>query len=478
MSQFSEVTPEETAVARRRARSALAVIVAAQLLVVLDASVVNIALPAAQADLGMADSARQWVVTGYSLTFGGLILLGGRVADVLGRKKTFIAGLSGFTVASVVGGLATNASTLLVARGVQGVAAAFLAPAGLAILTTVFPDGRARARAFAIFGAATGSGGVVGMILGGVLTSYGSWRWVLLINLPLGLIVLAVALRYLAESTSPRPARFDLAGVVTATFGVGLLIYGIANVATDGWRAPATVGCTIAGMALLAAFVLIEHRTAEPMMPLRIVTDRVRGSAFLVILLVNAAAYAFYLLLTFYLQVVENYSALATGLAFVPIGIGVLVGSTVAGRAVSRWQPRHVTIAGLLVAVTGMAAMGLLRVDTPFWALVMPAQLVIGIGVGATLTTIVSLALLGVSPTEAGVTSALTNAMGQIGGAAGVSLLNTVAILATANATQPAGDPASSTGYVAAFLGAAVLLSVALLIALFGTRARAAEGRR
>jgi EmrB/QacA subfamily drug resistance transporter len=466
------VTPDETAASRRRARSALAVIVAAQLLVVLDASVVNIALPAAQADLRMADSGRQWVVTGYSLTFGGLLLLGGRVADVLGRKRTFIAGLCGFTVASVVGGVAANEATLLVARGAQGVAAAFLAPAGLAILTTVFPDGKARARAFAIFGAATGSGGVVGMILGGVLTSYGSWRWCLLINLPLGVVVLAVALRYLEESTAPRPARFDLAGVVTATLGVGSLIYGISNVAAGGWLAPATVGPTVAGLALLVAFVLVERRSAEPMMPLRVVVDRVRGSAFLVILLVNAAAYSFYLLLTFYLQVVKDYSAMATGLAFVPVGIGILVGATVAGRALSRWQPRQVTIAGLLVAVTGMAAMALVRADTSFWALVMPAQLVVGAGVGATLTTIVSLALVGVSPNESGVASALTNAMGQIGGAAGVSVLNVVAVVVTAAQLTPASDSALSTGYAAAFLGAAALLALALLTALLGTRAR------
>ncbi|HEX6353131.1 MFS transporter [Actinophytocola sp.] len=459
------VAADETAASRRRARSALAVIVAAQLLVVLDACVVNIALPAAQADLRMADSGRQWVVTGYSLTFGGLLLLGGRVADVLGRKKTFLAGLCGFTVASVVGGVATTEATLLVARGAQGVAAAFLAPAGLAILTTIFPDGRERARAFAIFGAATGSGGVVGMILGGVLTSYGSWRWCLLINLPLGLLVLAVALRYLEESTAARPARFDLAGVVTATLGAGSLIYGISNVAAGGWLDPATMGPTAAGVALLVAFVLIERRSAEPMMPLHVVADRVRGSAFLVILLVNAATLAFYLLLTFYLQVVKDYSAMATGLAFVPIGIGILVGATVAGRALSRWQPRQVTIAGLLVAVTGMAAMSLLRVDTPFWALVMPAQLVVGAGVGATLTTIVSLALVGVPPHESGVASALTNAMGQIGGAAGVSVLNMIAVVVT---TAEGASP--TTGYATAFLGGAILLALALLTALLGAR--------
>ncbi|CAM3373674.1 DHA2 family efflux MFS transporter permease subunit [Kibdelosporangium persicum] len=455
----------------RQARAALAVVVAAQLLVVLDASIVNIALPAAQADLDMADSIKQWVVTGYSLAFGSFLLLGGRVADVFGRKKTFLAGLAGFTVASVLGGMAADQSMLLAARAAQGIAAAFLAPAGLAILTTVFPQGRARAKAFAIFGAATGSGGVVGMVLGGVLTA-GSWRWCLLINLPLGLVVLILALRWLEESTSTRSASFDLAGVLTATLGVGSLIYGISNVAVDGWLAPVTVGCSGAGLVLLVAFVLIERRSAEPMMPLRIVVDRIRGSAFLIILMVNAAAYAFYLLLTYYLQVVKDYSAFTTGLAFVPIGIGILLGSAAAGRAVSRWQPRRVVIMGLLVAVVGVAAMALLQVDTPFWALVLPVQVVAGVGFGATLTTIVSLALSGIGTNESGVASALTNAMGQVGGAAGVSVLNVIAVVVTAAQPHPDSDAALNSGYVAAFLAAAALLTAALLIATFGTRTR------
>jgi EmrB/QacA subfamily drug resistance transporter len=472
MGQVNAATSDEAVqFERRRARAALTVVVAAQLLVVLDASVVTIALPAAQADLGMADSIKQWVFTGYSLAFGSFLLLGGRVADVFGRKKIFLVGLSGFTVASVLGGMAADQSMLLAARAAQGIAAAFLAPAGLAILTTIFPQGRARAKAFAIFGAATGSGGVVGMILGGVLTA-GSWRWCLLINLPLGLVVLILALRWLEESTSTRPASFDLAGVLTATLGVGALIYGISNVAVDGWLAPVTVACGVAGLVLLVAFVLIERRSAEPMMPLRIVLDRIRGSAFLIILTVNAATYAFYLLLTYYLQVIKDYSAFATGLAFVPVGIGILVGSAVAGRAVSRWQPRQVVIVGLLLAVVGVAAMALLRVDTPFWALVLPVQLVAGAGFGATLTTIVSLALFGIGSNESGVASALTNAMGQVGGAAGVSVLNVIAVVVTAAQPHPDSEVAMNSGYVAAFLGAAALLTVALLIASFGTRER------
>ncbi|UJW29976.1 MFS transporter [Saccharothrix sp. AJ9571] len=457
--------------ARQRPGYALAVIVAAQLLVVLDASVVNIALPAAQAELGMADSSRQWVVTGYSLAFGGLLLLGGRVADVLGRKRTFLAGLVGFTVASAVGGFAVNEAMLLMARAAQGVAAAFLAPAGLAILTTVFPDGPARARAFVVFGAAVGSGGVAGMVLGGVLTSLGSWRWCLLVNLPLGVAVLIFASRVLLESKSVRPAGYDVLGTVTATLGSGALIYGIAQVADGGWLAPATLGPLLGGLALLVVFVLTERRTAEPIMPLRLVVSRVRGSAFAIILLVNAAAYACYLLLTYYLQVVRELSALATGLAFVPIGLGILGGSAAAGRALARWRPWQVTGTGLGVALAGMCSLGLLEADVPFWSVILPAQLVIGVGLGATLTTVVSLALHGVEPDQSGVASALTNAMREIGGAAGISLLNVVAIAVTATQPDPRSSSALSAGYVVAFLGAAVLLAAALLFTAWGSQA-------
>lgn len=466
------IANDRAVVDRRRAWGSLAVVVAAQLIVVLDASVVNIALPAAQAELAMADASRQWVVTGYSLAFGGLLLLGGRVADVVGRRKTFLAGLVGFTCASVIGGLAGEAWVLLVARGAQGVFAAFLAPAGLAVLTTVFPDGRDRARAFAIFGAATGAGGVVGMVLGGVLTSLGSWRWCLLINLPLGLAVLALAARYLVESTAARPERFDVWGAVTATAGIGLLMFGVGNVAVEGWAAPATIGAMTAGVMALVAFLLVERRSADPMMPLRIVRDRVRGSAFVVILLVNAACYAFYLLLTFYLQNLKDYSALAAGVAFVPVGVGILVGSTVAGRALSRWRAAQVTVGGLVVAAAGMAGMGLLGAGLPFWVVVGPAQVLIGVGVGATLTTIVSVALLGVRPRESGIASALTNAMGQVGGATGVAVLNVVVILVTASSSRPHTDAAAQAGFVAGFVGAAVLMAAALAVAVLGTRAR------
>jgi EmrB/QacA subfamily drug resistance transporter len=460
----------EAAMARRRAYT-LAIVVTAQFLIVLDASVVNIALPSAQADLDMADSRKQWVVTGYSLAFGGLLLLGGRVADVRGRQKTFVAGLIGFTLASVLGGLAVNEAMLLTARVAQGASAAFLAPAGLAILTTAYTDSASRAKAFAIFGITSGAGGILGMVLGGVLTSFGSWRWCLLINLPVGLAILALALRHLEESTAERPTRYDLPGAVTATLGVGSLIYGISNVAADGWFAPATLAFTLGGIALLALFVAIQHRSSEPMMPLSVLAHRTRGGAFLIILLVNAVASTFYLLLTFYLQDVQDLSALLTGLAFVPIGAGIFVGAMAAGRLMPIWQARNVITIGLIIAIVAMSPMTLLQADSSFWALILPVQATLGVGFGIVLTAIVSLALQGVTPATAGVASALTNAVREIGGAVGISVLNVVAIAVTTASIDPNPVGASADGYAAAFTVCAGLLAVAMIIAVVSLRA-------
>ncbi|WP_083460177.1 MFS transporter [Jiangella muralis] len=459
----------EAATARRRAYT-LAIVVTAQFLIVLDASVVNIALPSAQADLGLADSRKQWVVTGYSLAFGGLLLLGGRVADVRGRQKTFVAGLIGFTLASVLGGLAVNEAMLLAARAAQGASAAFLAPAGLAILTTAYTDGAGRAKAFAIFGVTSGAGGILGMVLGGVLTSFGSWRWCLLINLPVGLVILVLALRHLEESTAARPTRYDLPGAVTATAGVGSFIYGVSNVAADGWFAPTTLAFILGGVALLTLFVALQRRSSEPMMPLGILAHRTRGGAFLIILLVNAVASTFYLLLTFYLQGVQDLSALLTGLAFVPIGVGIFVGAVAAGRLLPVWPARNVIAVGLALAVCGMAPMAWLRADSSFWSLILPAQVVLGVGFGIALTAIVSLALQGVAPATAGVASALTNAVREIGGAVGISVLNVVAIAVTAASIDPNPAEASADGYAAAFAVCAGLLAAALAVAVTSLR--------
>ncbi|SMC85922.1 MFS transporter [Lentzea albidocapillata] len=453
----------------------LAVVVSAQLLIVLDSSVVTIALPSAQTELGMSDSAKQWVVAAYTLTFGGFLLVGGRLADVHGRKKIFLLGLLGFAVTSALGGLAVGPVMLPLARAAQGVFAALLAPAGLALLTTAFSDARERARAFGIFGAAVGSGMAVGMVLGGVLTELGSWRWCLLVNVPLVLVVLVPAVRFLAESQLDAVVRYDLPGAITGTLGVGTLIYGLGEAETVGWSHPSTVASGLAGLALLIAFVVIERRSERPMMPLRVVVDRVRGAGYAIVFLAGAALLAFYLFLTYYLQLVREYSPVVTGLAFLPSAAGVFVGSLAAGRILGRTGPRAVLTTGLLMGAAGMAYLGVLDPASGFWSVLFPALLVSGLGIGAALTTVTKITLDGVPSGDAGVAGALTNAMRQIGGAVGVSALNVVALSVTA-AKGNSGDDALTDGYVAAFVVGAGLLALAAVIAVVMTGSRRARG--
>jgi EmrB/QacA subfamily drug resistance transporter len=477
----SQSKPAPSAVESPEARTSdprrwgtLAVVVAAQLLIVLDSSVVTIALPSAQAELGMSDSAKQWVVAAYTLTFGGFLLVGGRLADVHGRKKIFLLGLLGFAVTSALGGLAVGPVMLPLARAAQGVFAALLAPAGLALLTTAFSDARERARAFGIFGAAVGSGMAVGMVLGGVLTEAGSWRWCLLVNVPLVVVVLVPAVRFLAESQRDAVVKYDLPGAITGTLGVGTLIYGLSEAETVGWSHPSTVAFGLAGLALLIAFVVIESRSERPMMPLRIVVDRVRGAGYAIVFLAGAALLAFYLFLTYYLQLVREYSPLLTGLAFLPSAIGVFLGSLGAGRVLGRTGPRAVLTTGLLMGAAGIAYLGVLDPVSGYWSVVFPSLLVSGLGIGAALTTVTKITLDGVPSGDSGVASALTNAMRQIGGAVGVSALNVVALSVTA-AKGDSGDDALTDGYVAAFVVGAGLLALAAVIAVVLTGSRRAR---
>ncbi|ONI91418.1 hypothetical protein ALI22I_08625 [Saccharothrix sp. ALI-22-I] len=449
---------------------ALAVIAAAQLLIVLDSSVVNIALPSAQAELGMGDAARHWVVAAYTLTFGGFLLVGGRLADMVGRKKVFLVGVVGFALMSLVGGLATGPVMLPVARAAQGVFAALMAPAGLALLATAFQDPKERGKAFGVFGAAVGSGMAVGMVLGGVLTEIGSWRWCLLINVPLAALVLVPALRLLDDSRGSGVAGYDLPGALTATAGVGSLVYGISQAETQGWTHPTTLGFIAAGVVLLAVFLVVERRSRRPIMPLRIVVDRVRGAGYLIVFLAGAALLAFYLLLAYYLQLVRGYSPLLTGLVFVPSGLGIFIGSLSAGRLLAKITPRVILVSGLALGAVGLAAFGTLDPASGMWSLIVPAQLVGGLGIGAALTTVTKATLDGVPPEDTGVASALTNAMRQVGGAVGVSVLNAVALFATVGT----GPEALTDGYVVAFLVGAVLFAVAAVVALFATAPRRA----
>ncbi|MGP4104674.1 MFS transporter [Nonomuraea sp. KM90] len=450
------------------------VVVTAQLLIVLDANIVNIALPSAQAALGMSDGDRQWVVTAYSLTFGGFLLLGGRVADLRGRRRIFLAGLAGFALASALAGLAQDPLSLLAGRAGQGLAGAFFAPAGLAMLATSFTDGTERAKAFSVFGAAVGTGGVAGMIFGGVLTEYASWRWCLLINIPIVAIVMVAAARVLRESRSSGPKAYDLPGALTATLGIGALIYAVSRAEGRGWLHPEPLGFGLAGAALLAAFILIEHRSAHPMMPLRVIAHRVRGSGHTINFVAGGALYAAYLFLTYYLQGVKHYSALQAGLAFIPMAVGILIGALGTGRLPARVDPRTVVIAGMALGALGMA--GLATIDPHSgYAVLLVTQLVVGTGVGAALTTIVNLTMHDVPPDDSGVAGALTNATQALGGAVGLSFLNVLALTVTGAATDPRSADALTSGFSAAYLVSAGLLAVAALIAwgaLRGSRAQ------
>lgn len=453
----------------------LAVTVIAQLLVVLDASVVNVALPQVQADLGLNDADRAGVVTLYSLAFGGLLLIGGRLGDVMGMKRVFIVGVLVFTCASAAGGLALNGPMLLGARFGQGVGAALLAPAGLALLTAAFPDGPARARAFAVFGAAVGSGGIVGMLLGGLLTSAASWRWCLLVNVPLGVMVVVIAAGTLREGERSRRG-FDLVGAVTSTLGTACLLYGISTIAESGRATTVTFLTLSGGVLLLSGFVAWEARIEAPLLPLSVLTHRVRGAAFGVIFLANGAAYGFYLLLTYYLQTGLGYSPLQTGASFVPVGVGIFVGASLAGRRIGRFPDRapSTITRGLLVAVVGMGGLGLLMTDVSPWWVLLPGQLLVGVGLGGALTAVVSRALEGLPANNVGTASALTHSFREIGGAIGISLLNVVAVTVGAAHRSPGGAGAARDGLVVAFVCAALLLVAAAALSAFAAKAHRA----
>jgi EmrB/QacA subfamily drug resistance transporter len=405
---------------------AMAVIGVAQLLLILDMTIVNVALPTAQQSLHIADADRHWVVTAYTLTFGGLLLLGGRIADFTGRKRAFVGGLIGFAAASADGGLAVDAGMLFAARALQGAFGALLAPAALSLLTVAFTDPGERAKAFALYGGIAGGGGALGLLLGGVLTEYASWRWTLLIGAPIAIAAAVVALRIVRDSRAAGRPRYDLPGAVTGTAGLVALVYGFSLAGTDGWRAPATVAALAAALLLLGGFVAIEAHTAEPMLPMRVVLDRNRGGAYLARLLVGVAIFGVFLFLTYYLQQTLGYGPLR------PFTCGIVVGSVLAVRTLPRLGPRLAMLAGLASSVIGMCMLTRVGVHTGYWSHVLPAEVVLSVGMGLTFGPLSSTALIGVDDRDAGVASALVNTAQQVGGTLGTALLNTIATTAAA----------------------------------------------
>jgi EmrB/QacA subfamily drug resistance transporter len=410
----------------------LGVVAICQLMIVLDASIVNIALPQAQHALHISTANRQWVITAYTLAFGGLLLLGGRIADYRGRKRIFVIGLIGFAVASSLGVLAPNAGVLFGARALQGAFAAVMAPAALSILAVTFTQAKERATAFGVFGGISGGGAAIGLIVGGVLTQYASWRWCLLVNTPIAIIAAIVALRVVTESRAEGDAHFDLAGAGTVTLGLVSLVYGFTKADTAGWSAGSTIIFLAVAVALLVSFVVIEARTAHPLLPLRVVLERNRGGSFLVSFLVAGGLFGMFLFLTYYLQGTLHYSALRTGFAFLPFSAGIVAGATIASRLIGRAGPRNLMTFGLVISVLGLLWFARIGVAPAYLLHVLPAEIVVSVGIGIVFVTLSSTALLGVADHDAGVASALVNATQQVGGSLGTALLNTFAAAATA----------------------------------------------
>ena len=448
---------------------ALAVIAVAQLMIVLDATVVTIALPSAQRALHISVADRQWVMTAYTLAFGGLLLLGGRIADYVGRKRMFVLSLLGFAAASALGGLAQDPAMLFGARALQGAMAAVMAPAALSLITVTFTEVRERARAFGVYGGISGGGAAIGLILGGVLTQYVSWRWTLLINAPIAVLAALAATRLVEESRSDHRGGYDIAGAVTATTGLLSVVYGFTRAGADGWASPVTLGLVGAGAALLGGFVFIESRVAHPLLPLRVVLDRNRGGSFLSALLVGIAMFATFLFLTYYFQLTLHYSAIRSGFAFLPFSVGIVAGAANSSRLLPRVGPRALMVGGFALAAAGLILFTRIGIHSSYPFLLMPAELIVSFGMGSAFVPLSSAALLGVDPADAGVASAMVNTTQQTGGSLGVSLLNTIAASATTHflTVHPGAGPAAGVvhGYTTAFEVSVGLLAAAALSA-------------
>ncbi|WP_030951658.1 MFS transporter [Streptomyces sp. NRRL S-481] len=430
---MSETASKAAGVPDANRWKALVFIALAQLMVVLDATIVNIALPSAQQDLGISDGNRQWVVTAYALAFGGLLLFGGRIADLWGRKKAFVVGLGGFAAASALGGAATNEAMMFGARALQGVFGALLAPAALSLLAVMFTDAKERAKAFGIYGAIAGGGGAVGLILGGFLTEYLDWRWTFFVNIPFAVVAAAGAYFVIREPEGGRNrSPLDIPGVILSTLGLVALVYGFTRAESDGWGDSVTVGMFVASAVLLAAFVAVESRVKAPLLPLRVVTERNRGGVYLSLGLAIIAMFGLFLFLTYYLQIVKGYSPVKTGFAFLPMIAGMITGSTQIGtRLMTRVAPRLLMGPGFLVAALGMLLLTQLEIGSSYAALLLPAMLLLGLGMGTAFMPAMSLATQGVEPRDSGVASAMVNTSQQVGGAIGTALLNTIAASAT-----------------------------------------------
>jgi EmrB/QacA subfamily drug resistance transporter len=449
----------------------------AQLMVLLDVTIMNIALPDAQKTLGFSDGSRQWVITAYTLAFGGLLLFGGRVSDMFGRKRAFITGLIGFAAASALGSACVNIGMLLASRALQGMFGALLAPSALSLLSITFTDPKERAKAFGIFGAIGGGGGAIGLLLGGVLTQYLNWRWSLFVNVPFAVVAIIGAIPFIqVPAGSQNKNRLDIPGVLLATSGLVSLVYGFSQAESHGWGVLATYGYLIASAVLLSFFVLVESKVKAPLLPLRVPADRNRGGVFLALGLGVIALYGVFLLLTYYLQGVRGYSPLLAGVSFLPLVASMTIGTTQIGaRLVNHVPARFLMSPGFLVAAAGLFLLAHMSLTSSYAGLVLPSLVLMGLGLGTAFMLAMSLATYGVDAKDAGVASAMVNTSQQVGGSIGTAVLNTVAggaaavwIAVNVHGVPTAQQNAQAVvhGYSTADYGASGILLLASLIAL------------
>jgi EmrB/QacA subfamily drug resistance transporter len=460
----------------------LVVLGMAQLMVMLDATVVNIALPQAQQDLGFSDGSRQWVITGYALAFGSLLLLGGRLGDLWGRRTLFVTGLAGFGAASILGGAASSFEILVAARVAQGLFAALLAPAALALLSVTFTEPSERAKAFGIFSALGGAGGAIGLLLGGMLTEWASWRWVMYVNVAFAAPALIGALLLLARPVITKKPKLDIPGIVVVSAALFAIVYGFAHVESTSWTDPVALGSMIVGAVLLAVFVRLESTVAHPLLPLRLVLDRTRGGSFIAVFVLGMGMFSIFLFLTYYFAASLGYSPIKTGLAFLPMVAAVVASSTTMPSLVlPKVGPKIVVSAGFLVAAAGMALLTRLELDSTYATHIMPGLILLGLGIGAVMTTAIQGATSGLHHEDTGVASALINTGQQVGGSISTALLTTVASSATTDyltSHKPSALGAAQAGvegYTATLAWGSGFFVVGAIIAAFLIPNRALE---
>jgi EmrB/QacA subfamily drug resistance transporter len=462
---------------------ALVVVSIAQLMVVVDGTIVNIAMPSAQQALHIDDANRQWIVTAYSLAFGGLLLLGGRIADYVGRKRIFIIGLIGFGLASALGGAAQNEAMLFAARALQGAFGALLAPAALSIITVTFTDVKDRAKAFGVFGAVAGVGAAIGLLLGGVLTQYANWRWTLFVNIFIAAITVVLAVPIVRESRAHGNTKYDIPGTLLSSIGIVALVYGFTEAAKqNSWTTTSVLVSFSIAAVLLIAFVILESRIANPLLPLRVVWHRNRGGSFLTSIILGAGMLGMFLFMTFYLQGTLGWSAMKSGVAYMPFSGGIIAAAIVSSRLLPRTGPKVLMTVGGVLATAAMVWLTRLDLDSSYTVAILPSFIAMSFGMGLVFVPMSSLALSGIANHDAGVASAMVNTTQQVGGSLGTALLNTIFTTAFAGylTDHGGGGPAEQAraaihGYNVAFTASAVLLGIGAILVIAFIRKPAAD---